>query len=271
MREIFFCLNQVSYVLAGEQLRRRSPAGSLIAIAAQRVSRQARFRDLHTVDISRAGTLRTTLAAIASSRTRTFVPHQKTGRLIQLCARVAGETALIDDGMDTLRDVPHNLDLARLPGVRQLVTFSDYHLVGRWAAGLQRIASVPLAVLAEDDRPAFDLGAFDTVIVESPGIGAPDRFLSGRGLYVRHPSPVKQRSPPAGMALFPSGTHGLEKSLQGYRGRVVVGESLLLPFLLASADRAQRRLVVQLSRRQYDNLTALHEALAGPAVTLEVG
>jgi hypothetical protein len=269
MRELFFCLNQVSYVLATGYLVSQPALQGAIRFDIRRVRPLPRFKRLHSAAISPGRTVCAAASAIVAGPTRAWVPHERTGRLIQWCARACSETALIDDGMDTLRDVPKNLDLARMPGVSTLLTFADYRVVGRWATGLQHIAGAALAALADDDRPAFDLRPYRTVIVESPGVAA-QRFAGDRALYVPHPSPIKRLASPPACSLFPAHTHSLEKSLLSFRGRVVVGETMLLPFLLATRHDGLRELIVTLTRQQYGNLTALHGDLVAAGVSLEL-
>jgi hypothetical protein len=270
MRELFFCLNQVSYVLATEYLASQPALPGAIRFDTRRVRPLPRFKRLQSAAISPGRTVCAAASAIVAGPTRAWVPHERTGRLIQWCARACSETALVDDGMDTLRDVPKNLDPAGMPRVSTLLTFADYRVVGRWATGLQRIAGAALVALADDDRPAFDLRPYRTVIVESPGVAAAQRFAGDYALYVPHPSPIKRLAPPPACSIFPGHTHSLEKSLLSFRGRVVIGETMLLPFLLAARHDGLRELIVTLTRHQYGNLTALHGDLVAAGVSLEL-
>lgn len=276
MATYYFCLNQVSYLVASEHAAAWPDGDSVIYVDVRRVRVQQRYQPQRWRPISRLGTLAALLRSLAQRPEAVYIPHHRTGNLIQSLASRARRVGLVDDGMDTLRDKPSNIDPVRIRPRATLLTFSDYRRTGAWTTGLTIAPVCRLEMLADGEEAGFDMSGVSTVVVESPGVLARPNTphggqVVGRDvLYVLHPSPIKRQLQPGAAAVFPSAQCSVEKSLLDFHGSVVVGETMVLPFLLHCADLTKTTVEVQLNREQYANLAPMHELLSDPRVRLTV-
>lgn len=272
MLQYYFCLNQISYLVACEHSLQHAEARSVLFIDPKRVRVQRRYQELDVRPFSRLAVTLCILRALIKRPAAAYVPHHRTGGLIQWLARMTRRTHLLDDGMDTLRSRPKNIDIHRLQHGAELLTFGDYQTLGQWTAPLKRVSVCQLAILQADDREALQVGTCSTAIVESPGVLARSGEVNPTGslLYIAHPSRVKQIAAPQGAVLVRSDTHSIERGLSQFRGTVVIGESMVLPFLLLCVDPGQLRFEVELTAAQHDNLQSIHALLDRPDVLLRL-
>ena len=259
----YICLNQISYLMACEHCAQAGFEGSVVLIDPARVREQSRYANCVTRPISRIVVLQCILRSALRRPDTVYVPHHRAGRLIAKLSSLARRTHFLDDGMDTLRDRPKAIDLDRIPSGAELLTFSDYSQLGAWTRRVTPVRICSLEVLGQDDREPLDAREFATVVIESPGILAdsPDHSRGERVLYVTHPSSFKNTKPPSGAVVLRSDKNSLERTLANFAGRVVVGETMILPYLLHRARNPELRLEVELSQAQHRNLSALHDLL----------
>jgi hypothetical protein len=259
---VFFCFNQVAYAVARAEVAADPTGRTRIIYYAQRI----RAQDVQPMDSARPFTrvlgLLLVVGAALSSRIEIVVPHPKGGTIVRWIVRVARRLAYVDDGMDSFRTTPRNLDPGRLrPGTTFYAL--DHSLpLADWLHGLVVRRRCPLRALARDSRPFLDLSALDVLEVESPGLRAAGAVPSGaRAGYVVHPNRAKNASVPPGYRVFAGLDLNVERSLASFSGVLRVGESMLLVYALADPDRSYA-IEVHLTREQHSNLTALHASLA---------
>lgn len=273
MLNVYVCFNQISYVVACEHARSLPEVGSIVLVDRQRVVTQERYADLHHRALTRWGLTRTLPAVAFRRASRVYVPHDQGGRLVRMLRRSAGSYGLIDDGLDTLRDRPRNIDPTRLQASTELLTFTDYDPPAHWTKDLKLARACGLTLLSEDERAPADCSGLKVLCVESPGLDI-ERLLptlgepAGRvGVFV-HGNIHKRGKVPDACVRLDGGAKSIERTLFNFSGAVHCGETMVTAFLLHCPRTAQ--LTVHLSRRQYDNLQCLHERFRAQGVELRI-
>jgi hypothetical protein len=268
-RTHYVCYNQVSYTVACENALQTDPHLAVLLVAPDRIYAQARYAHMVHRPLSRLQLARACLAAWLDRQSTLYTPHHRTPRLVRWLARLSGRVCLVDDGLDTLREQPRNVDCRQLGGIDELITFTDYAQLARWTAGLDVRRVCRLADLGQDDRPAMDVRGVETLVVESPGVDLSRTASPSEGLLVvTHSNPDKRAAVPAGCRSARADGCSLERTVAAFDGALVVGESMVLVFALHRPPRG--RLHVQLKRASYENLVALHGLLARADVQLEL-
>lgn len=187
------------------------------------------------------------------------LPHHRFGRSIIWLLSFARKKSLIDDGLDTLRNVPRNVEPDKFAAGTTFYTFAYDVELGRWLKrfAVERVADIGL--LANSGRPVVDLSATRRLIVESPPIArvASELRLNEVGtLLVRHSNVNKQVLPRCQGNEVAGADVALEKSLQGYSGEIIVGESMVAVFALLNRN-ASYKLTVYLPKENVESLSPL--------------
>lgn len=193
-----------------------------------------------------------------------FTPHHHLpSQLRALLPRAQGQ-AFIDDGLDTLRVQPRNIDVAALVGGTPYHTFSEYTALPAWLAGLAVRRGCSLALVARaSTRPPLPLHSWQHVFFESPGLD-PAALVQALGLppaqvlVVRHPVLAKQGRLPEGCASVPGEQANPEATMLAARGRhFYFGETMAAVFALHCGPARHNTLWLQLSAAQRANLHGL--------------
>jgi hypothetical protein len=267
----YICYNDVSYVVAAEHVLQSTRVGdATILHAADRVGIRPRYAHLRHRRLTRAN-LALACARLAVARNGTvYVPHHRLPRSVRWMLRCAGASGLVDDGLDTLRERPRNIDVESVDRHGKLLTFNDYPALASWTSRLQVERVCSLDRLVREESPCETDPSWRTIVVDSPGVDvsrlpaelAPDPAT--QVIYL-HDNPKKRNSAPAARTTT-SRVQPLENAMAGFDGAIVSGESMATVFALFVARRA--RLIVQLTRSQYDNLACLHAVIRASGATL---
>jgi hypothetical protein len=260
MIDIFVCTNEVNYTVALGELRRH-PRPSLLVFDPFRCdTRPARrvwqmplgpWADRIARNLGRLGLLGTA-----------HVPHLRfRPRLLREVQR-ARRIAYLDDGLDTLRRVPQNIDLTALPAQRaRFLTFSEYRELPQWLQAFDVRKVCSLRDLAHaGDRTPIDLARIDHLFIESPGLDAGELIAAlgvdpQRTLCVRHPVPHKRGTLPALCASVEGRGHDLEATLLAARDiDLYFGSTMAAVFALVTEASTRNRIHVQLDDPQHANL-----------------
>lgn len=257
---VFYCFNQVSYVIARAEVHAAAGERTCIVYYPKRI-RPSEVRRLdRAYPHSRSIGLCLFLASLISSRIEVVLPHPKGGRFVRWMARWARRVAWIDDGMDSFRAEPRNIETLLLrPGFTFYALAHSLPLAG-WLSGADVRRRCGFDALTDDGRPTIDLASFDVLFVESPGVRLDVAAWGGRSVaYLVHPNVGKQGVVPESCVRLVGRDINIERALAGFRGLLLVGESMLAIFAIQQADR-QYRIELHLSRTQHANLSCLHPA-----------
>jgi hypothetical protein len=267
--DVLICTNLVNYALAVHGVRPGTERPELILFEPWRFTAQAMSRVRHLrIGIWSLRLLRllVTLRVVHTL----YLPHDRFNRRVGWCRDHARRVAYLDDGLDTHRKTPQNVDLDRtLP--TPYFTFEEYLALPPWLDRFDVRRAASIAVLARiAHRPALPLEGATHVFVESPGldIGGVIKRLdlpAQQVLVVRHPVPAKRALLSASCREIEGRDYSIESTLLSTRGlHWYFGETMTLVFALYTVARREHRVFAQLSAVQRDNLAGLPLRDAGP-------
>lgn len=261
--DVFYCTNAINYTVACGVLT-RAPRRAVLLYERRRFG----VRPLPGVWQTRiSGNPMRLLAAwlrLSGTLGTLYVPHHKVAKQFRSVLDGAPRIEFIDDGLDTLRASPGNIDLARFPAGQRYHSFDEYREVGAWLAGAELVRSASLAdVLRTATQPRQDLSRHAHVFVESPGLDVP-ALVAARGLdpaavlVVRHPVAHKRGPLPEGCATVVGNALDCEGSLLALRGHdVYCGETMAFFLLLHAGFARHNRLWLQMPEARWRTLAGL--------------
>ena len=208
---------------------------------------------------SRAACLRILLRHGLTGKIECVLPHRRLGRVVNGFATACASLAIVDDGLDTLRDAPRNIDPAGFPAGTAFYTFTYPGTLGRWLGRFEVRRVACLSMLAETDRPKMELRGVRRLVLESPPLGGieAELDLANPGtLVVLHSNVNKRTLKCPGMRTVSGAEMGIEGSLRHFEGEVVTGETMVAVYALCVAHRAFS-LKIYLTAAQAANLEPL--------------
>lgn len=255
--KVIFCYNQVSYIIA-KNIGSNDFLGNVVIISENRIERTSKKRGVLEFNYSSFFALFVLLVSFIPFGIEIVIPHTKGGEILKILAKFANKISYVDDGMDTFREIPKNIDLDVLTKKTKYFTF-DYKIpVAAWLRNISQINVVGINELEEDMKPKVDLSLFSHVIIESPGILAYDLSLVDSNFFViQHPNPKKNID----LLKFNSNQNGrnisVENTLKYFNGELILGETLILAYLF-SINYDLSNIILCLNRSDYENLKCLH-------------
>lgn len=267
----YVCYNQVSYVVACEHAMRNDPSRATLLIDAARVATQARYlQSLRHMPIARRQVMVVCLRSLLRPISL-YVPHRRFGWMMRLLTRLAGSLGLVDDGLDTLRERPKNIDAGSIADFSELLTFEDYESLASWTRSLKVHRVCPLSRLVDDVRPALSKLGARALVVQSPGVeissAASELNVSpGEVMVLLHSNPHKRDEVPQQYPSRLTRDCSIEKTVLAFDGPVLTGETMVT--VVALYLKRPSRLIVALSAAQYANLQCLHARLSADGVRL---
>jgi hypothetical protein len=270
----YVCYNEVSYLVAAEHaLCSASEDDSTILYATDRITVRDRYRRVRHRPLNRIQLASACASLMTAGSSMVYVPHHRVPRSVAWLMRSASSWSLVDDGLDTLRERPKNIDIGSLTGRPSLLTFRDYSQLAGWTRAVDIIPVCSLSMLARDDQPRIDLSRYQTIVIESPGVDLSqlpnDVVRQPEAMLIfAHGNPNKRGAVREPCATTASGRHSLESAISDFHGDVVCGESMATVYAIHCARTC--RLTIQFQREQYDNLLALHGAIAVSGARLSI-
>jgi len=260
MLHVFVCFNPISYHIAQRVLADERPAWAIVIFEARRVVPDPEVKAWHLPFTKRSSQWLYALSKLGLI-TRACVPHMKLhdGRLIKAIAG-AKTLAYIDDGLDTLRKQPRNLNPSQIKPGSSYYTFEGYAPLPSWLGQLSVKHVGDLAALA---RPMPQTKPFDEgqhVLIESPGldVAAMGQALIERGIkpiIVEHPAPEKQGPRPQGAFETRRAQLDLDAAIACSKGvHFYIGESMTLVIPLYDGAFKRNHWHVSLTSTQQANL-----------------
>jgi len=257
---VVFCPNQISLAVAVGLAEQVGPHQRVIAIYwPLRCTPVPRFpSNLRLIPYTRLNCFLVGLRARGRGHTVAVIPHQKLGRLVNFFALICTRVALVDDGLDTWREKPKNVEPESFAEGTDFYTFRYSERLGSWLSRfcIHRVADLKSIGLSV--RPLMDLKDTDRIIVESPPLGrVADKLLLNdkRTTVVVHSNPNKRTFDSSARKAVDGARIALEASLDEFSGDVIVGESMVAVYALAPL-KAKYRLTVYLDKDQVANLGA---------------
>jgi hypothetical protein len=254
MIKIIFCYNQVSYTIARE-FDNKYGSFNIIIVDKNRVRTIDKM--FNEIGYSRFIAFLILILSIFPIIFEIVIPHTNGGKILSLISRYANNLSYIDDGMDTFRESPKNIDLKALRLKLKYYTFNSKIPTANWLLKLDIIKLAELSSLMIDSRDFIDLSQYDRIVIDSPGVII-ENFNFINTLFIIHPNKSKSSN------FFKNSIKGnliaLEKSLHDYKGEIIVGESMVFIFLLNCLSDLSK-ITLCLKKSDYLNLKCLHSYL----------
>lgn len=189
-----------------------------------------------------------------------IVPHFRGGRLIKLYAKYAKKFSAIDDGLDTFREHPRNIDVSDFKLGSNYYTFDDDDNLASWLSNFNVVKVCKLEEIAKSSKKTLDLNDFDVVLVESPGLGSIDLPIlkSSKVLLIKHSNPNKSLNAFQGYQSIVGSEFALENSIKAYQGTLVIGESMTAVYAL-QLRLPTFKLLIAINEGSQKNLTSFIE------------
>lgn len=186
------------------------------------------------------------------------VPHMLWGRLIRLYCRLGRKLSAIDDGLDTFRELPRNLNPALFKDGTSYYTFDYPFTTAAWLLKFEIAKVCPISNIASSSRSQVDLSLYDQLIIDSPGVQAIETKLpiTNKTLLVKHSNPNKSVFRQAVQSKICGNEFALEKSLHSFKGTLVTGESMATVYAL-SQKNPSFRVIVCIQKENRQNLKSL--------------
>lgn len=257
MIRFFFCLNQVSYIVASKAAA-KLPGFNMLVVMPNRVhvDPHSPVRSIKYQSLVAALVL---ALSMITKRVEVSLPHTKAaGRLTRCMSKHSKNLTYLDDGMDTFRNQPKNIELHLLRADSKYYTFDHGIDLPKWLANVQIVPVCPVGNLANDPKSKLNLDGYDALIIESPGVDISSDFSKfGKVFYLTHPNHNKSRGLKFGGDSASGADFSVERTLLEFEGIVIVGESMALVFALLCLPSCSK-IRVYLDRSQYENLSSLH-------------
>lgn len=257
---VVFCPNQISLTVAVGLAEQVGPHQRVIAVywPLRCTPVQRTLSNLTLAPYSRLKCCLVWLRARGRGQTVAVIPHQKLGRFVNIFASTCTRVALVDDGLDTWREKPKNVEPGNFADETDFYTFRYSERLGSWLSRFRIHRVADLKSIGLSNRPLIDLTDTDRIIVESPPLGQVAGKLpldDTRTTVVTHSNPNKRTFDTNGRRAIDGAKVALEASLDEFCGEVVVGESMVAVYAIAPL-KAEYRLTVYLDKDQVANLAA---------------
>jgi len=186
------------------------------------------------------------------------VPHFRGGRLIRFYAKYAKKISVIDDGLDTFRELPRNIVVSDFKFGSNFYTFKYDTSVASWLNEFNLVKVCELNEIAKSSKKILDLNDFDAVLIESPGIEALQlsELKFSRVFIVKHSNPNKNITTLKSCSSSVGSDFALEKSIENFRGTLIVGESMTAVYALMLKSPSFK-LAVAINQHNKKNLVSL--------------
>lgn len=208
---------------------------------------------------SRAACLVYLLKKLWCTRVEVLLPHRKLGRVVNWFSYACSTTALIDDGLDTLRNTPRNVEPELFSIGTRFYTFEYHNSLGSWlnCFVIDRVANIEMLTLRS--HVSLNLARTQRLIIESPPLNRvrDEIGLEEDGTTLVTHSNIHKRVIKNFYGCSINGRDvAIERTLREFDGDVVVGESMVAVFALMQKN-PKYRLIVYLAHENVENLDPL--------------
>lgn len=258
---VIFCPNQISTSVARDLIHRDTLITETVVIYWPDRCDVTKLlsRGIACLPYSRTSLIAHILILLLFTRVEALLPHRRLGRLVNWLTYLCSSTSLIDDGLDTLRDVPRNVDPQKFKQGAKFYTFKYGFPLGKWLNRFTIDKVANFSTMADSERSLIDLRNIRRLVIESPPLNhAKEEIGVGTGdcLLVTHSNVNKRQIKNWTGPTISGADVALERSLKDFDGEVVVGESMVAVFALIN-ECPKYRLTICLLRNSLPNLTPL--------------
>jgi hypothetical protein len=187
------------------------------------------------------------------------MPHFRGNKIINAYARYAKKISAIDDGLDTFREKPRNINIQDFSHNSFYYTFDYDFPLASWLVNFNVEKVCSIRELSKSSKSVFDFSSYDAILVESPGLAhiQLDGMLNDRNIFfVKHSNPLKNSFNNVSFASESGDNFALEKSLNNFKQKIIVGESMVAVYCLLLTMPAFS-LTVAVDKKNHNNLISL--------------
>jgi hypothetical protein len=264
---IFFCFNQISYVIAKE-FQSQSSGITLIIASPERV-RYNKKKDKNVFFYKKYIGRLILIISKFTKYVEINIPHDQGDKFIKKIAQEAKNISLIDDGLDSFRNIPKNISQSLLNRAKKFYTYDHGLPLANWVDNFTIIKVCPIIKLLDDVKPAAILDKYKAIIFESPGINLAKILGLEEMCFFSHPNINKKISEIPSIKKIEGIQYSAEKTLVSFSGDIYIGESMLLIFALCN-NLDPSRIHLQISKEQFINLVCLHDLLTKSNVSVDI-
>jgi hypothetical protein len=157
--------------------------------------------------------------------------------------------------MDSFRDTPRNININNIKKNTKYYTFNYNIPIANWQNKFLIIKISDFIKLAEKSNYIFDYNTYEQLIIESSGVNLNKIDNIKSSLLIKHPSKIKNID--SNIIIPSSYNHSIEASLLNYKGKIIIGETMVLIFLF-HINYDKSKIILHLNQADYINLSCLH-------------
>lgn len=234
-KNIFFCPNKQTFDLAISIIKKNHSDQGVIFYIGNRIANAYKTPSMiKTIEYSLIKSLTFLLVNIFSIN-NIYFPHFK-WKVVNLFLLFCKKKSIIDDGLDNFRKFPKNINLSRITSDYEYYTY-DYGLPSaEWTLVFKKIFYVKKYnnQFRSKFHNDFDVSKFKTLIIESPGVDAylRENKVTEPIIIFDHPNFKKNTIRDMPGKRISDTSIDLEKTIINYKGHIIVGETMLIVFIL---------------------------------------
>lgn len=234
-RRVVFCANQVSVCLADALVRLSSPTDIITVIYNSSRCDVAAFPALQNCSfpISKFLWFFLFIKSIFFRPDEVIVPHLR-WRLASLFITLGRKWSLIDDGLDTFRNSPRNIDISKISENKNFYTFRNVEIAD-WLSPLNIVCLCGIENLTYSAKEVLDFSRYDTIVIESPGVHGyleKHTILEANTFFIVHSNSNKNIHVDFKFDSIVGNQLALEASIKSFKGKIIVGESMVAVYLM---------------------------------------
>lgn len=188
-----------------------------------------------------------------------YIPHFKVGKLVRILSFFAKKISIVDDGLDTFRNTPSNVDTSLFKKNTEYITFKYKIEAGIWLNQMHLKKIVDVKWLKESEKNPIDLSNYSTVLIESPNIHKTYniyKYSDGDSLAIRHSNPLKKNLNYSYLNECNGIDFAIEKSLSNFNGHIYVGATMVLISVLLDPSKIKSISIV-IKNEEFDNYSPI--------------
>jgi hypothetical protein len=201
-----------------------------------------------------------------------FIPHFKVGKLLRILSFLVDQIGIIDDGLDTFRNHPNNVDLNLFDKNVEYITF-DYQLpLGKWLDSINTKKLANVKWLDTSIKKKIDLTDKFAVLVEAPHVHhIVDKYdISQENIFaIRHSNPLKNDKNFTYINQCNGIDIAIENSLKSFNGHLFIGATMVLVSIIHNKV-IPKKISLILSKNEFNNYEPLVNAILNLDSELEI-
>jgi hypothetical protein len=257
---VVFCANQISMVVANQLVLKKKPNDHFIIVYDPLRCDESIFSNNNQafIKINKLTFLGIYLKSIVFRPAEVVVPHFK-WKAARLLAKLSKKVSLIDDGLDTLRKIPNNVDPFLIKRGSTYYTFNYKFKLPIWLNAFELLKLCPLNEIAKSKKNIINLNKYDVVYVESPGLTESlindNSHRYNNALLIKHSNPNKSNIDNFDGDVILGSELALEATLANYSGKIFVGESMIAVYLI-NLKKTTFKIILCVKENSVNNLGA---------------